>query len=83
MGMDPASRQVSISKSYGALLLHNFFVLLHMQLYNNLQPLNICLSYQGTLNLVEKLCQDHDVEVQFWADEIKNNVLTSESPVIV
>ena len=80
MGMDPASRQVSISKSYGALLLHNFFVLLHMQLYNNLQPL---MSYQGSLNLVEKLCQDHDVEVQFWADEIKNNVLTSESPVIV
>lgn len=35
------------------------------------------MSYQGTLNIVEKLSEDHDVEVQFWADEIVNNILTS------
>lgn len=49
----------------------------HMQLYNNLQPLNVCMSYQGTLNLVKKLCIDHDVKVQKWADEIKDNYLIS------
>ena len=38
----------------------------------NLQPLNICMSYQGTLNLMEKLSEDHDIEVQFWRDEMKD-----------
>ena len=38
----------------------------------NLQPLNICMSYQGTLNLIEKISEDHDVEVQYWCDQIKD-----------
>lgn len=46
-----------------------------VQLYYNLQPLNVCLSYQGTLNLIAQLSEDHDIEVQEWADEIKNNML--------
>ncbi len=29
------------------------------------------------LSRVEKLSVDHDVEAQFWTDEIKNNILTS------
>ena len=33
------------------------------------KPLNICLSYQGTLNIVSKISEDHDVEVQEWLDE--------------
>ena len=40
----------------------------------NLQPLNVCLSYQGTLNLVEKISEYHDVEVQFWQDELKERI---------
>ena len=38
----------------------------------NLQPLNICMSYQGTLNLIEKISEDHDVEVQYWCDQMKD-----------
>ena len=38
----------------------------------NLQPLNICMSYQGTLNLIEKIREDHDVEVQYWSDQMKD-----------
>ena len=47
----------------------------------NLQPLNICMSYQGTLNLVEKLSEDHDIEVQFWRDEMKDAFLKMENTV--
>ena len=35
-----------------------------------MQPLSICMSYQGTMNIVEKISQDHDMEVQIWADEL-------------
>ena len=35
----------------------------------NLQPLNIYMSYQGTLNLIEKISEDHDVEVLVWPNE--------------
>ena len=38
----------------------------------NLQPSNICMSYQGTLNLIEKISEDHDVEVQYWCDQMKD-----------
>lgn len=41
------------------------------------------MSYQGTLNIVEKLSEDHDVEVQFWADEIVKNILTSPVQITV
>ena len=43
-----------------------------------LQPLNVCMSYQGTLNLVAKLSADHDIEVQFWSDEMKEVFLNSK-----
>ena len=43
-----------------------------------LQPLNICMSYQGTLNLVAKLSADHAIEVQFWSDEMKEVFLNSK-----
>ena len=29
------------------------------------------MSYQSSLNTIEKLSEDHDVEVQFWCDEMK------------
>ena len=34
----------------------------------------VCMSYPGTLKMVEKLCEDHDVEVQFWCDDLKRNL---------
>ncbi len=41
-----------------------------IQVYANLQPLGVCMSYQGTMNIVEKISEDHDVEVEIWADEL-------------
>jgi len=29
------------------------------------------MSYQGTLNLVEHNAIDHDVEVQYWSDQMR------------
>ena len=40
----------------------------------NLQPLNVCMSYVGTLNIVEKISEYHNVEVQFWGDELKERI---------
>lgn len=53
---------------------------IYVQLFMNFQPLNVCLSYQGTLNLVEKISDDHDVPVFFWRDELKQN-LTKDTVV--
>ena len=39
-------------------------------MYTNLQPLNVCLSFQGTVNIIDKLSEDHDIEVQMWSDEL-------------
>ncbi len=36
------------------------------QVYLNLQPLNVCMSYQRTLNLISKVS---DIEVRLWSDE--------------
>ena len=47
-----------------------------------LQPLNVCMSYQGTLNLVAKLSADHDIEVQFWSDEMMEVFLNSKVRII-
>ena len=30
------------------------------------------MSYQGTMNVVKKISDDHDVEVEIWADELAN-----------
>ncbi len=45
----------------------------------NLQPLNVCLSYQATLNLVEAISEGHDVAVEHWllstgGDELKEKL---------
>ena len=44
----------------------------------NLQPLNICLSYQGTLNLVEAISEGYDVAVEYWGDELKKKLTSLE-----
>lgn len=31
----------------------------------------ICYSPSGTTKLIDKLCEDHDVEVKFWGDQMK------------
>lgn len=34
----------------------------------------VCLSYNGTLKVVDRLCEDHDIEVMFWNDELKSKL---------
>jgi len=44
----------------------------------NLQPLNICLSYMQTLRYVNNTSEHHDnIEVQYWADELKQGMQLS------
>ena len=42
----------------------------YLKVFTNLQPLNVCLTHEGTINIVNKLSEDHDVEVQYWCDEL-------------
>ena len=49
-------------------------ILFPWQIFHNLQPLNVCMSYQGTLIIVEKISEDHDKDVQFWADKMKEKI---------
>ena len=58
-------------------LLHNTFVL---QVYNILQPLSICLSYQSTLDTVDELCVDYDADVRDWRDTLQR-AIQAKSPV--
>ena len=49
-----------------------------------MQPLlGVCMSYQTTLNIVEKISQDHDMEVQIWADELANLIEKPSSVSII
>lgn len=48
-----------------------------------MQPLNVCLSYQGTLNTVENISEDHQVEVQMWQDELLPVVEKTSNPVSI
>lgn len=45
----------------------------------NLQPLNVCMSYQKTVDLVQLVSEDHDIEVQFWKDELVSLIDRSPS----
>ena len=40
------------------------------QVYCNLQPLNLCLSYKQTMRIVEKMSSDHDSEVIAWREKL-------------
>ena len=39
-----------------------------MQVFSCLNPLKLCLSHRGTLNVLNKICVDYDSEVQYWSD---------------
>ena len=45
-----------------------------MQVYNCLQPLMLCMSYYGTLKIIDQLCEDHDMEVYAWSDDLKQSL---------
>ena len=34
----------------------------------------VCLSHSGTLKLVDRLCEDYDVKVKFWSDELMDSL---------
>ena len=52
----------------------SYAMLYLMQVYANLQPLNVCLTYQGTANIVKKISQDYDAEVREWAKTLESNM---------
>ena len=51
----------------------NIAILFPWQFFHNLQPLNVCMSYKGTINIVEKISEDHDKDVEFGLMRWKKN----------
>ena len=47
----------------------------------NLQPLQVCMSYQRTNDIVKSISEDHDIEVQFWKDELLKTMESNFSRV--
>ena len=47
--------------------------LFNIEIYRCLQPLMVSLSPCGTTKLIDHLCEDYDVEVHWWGDNLKEN----------
>ena len=45
-------------------------VICTVQVFTNMQPLNVCLSYSGTMKIIGNISSDHDIDVQMWSDEL-------------
>ena len=41
----------------------------------------VCMTYEGTLKIINRLCEDHDIQVLFWGDELKSKLNERESTV--
>ena len=54
------------------IIIHSFIHL--FQVFQNMHPLSVCMSYQRTLDIVKVLSEDHDIEVSIWADELKKDM---------
>ena len=39
-----------------------------------MQPLGVCLTFQRTMDIVALISQDHDIDVQYWADELVKTI---------
>ena len=51
-----------------------FIVQITLQVYNCLQSLMITLSYTGTIKLIDRLSEDHDIKVQYWCHDLLENL---------
>ena len=50
------------------------YIKLSLQIYNCLQPFMVCMSARVTSRIVDKIVEDYNVEVLFWADELRDNL---------
>ena len=50
------------------------FTLHFVQVINRLQKLNVCMSHQTTVKLVEMLGSDFDTRVHYWRDSLINDL---------
>lgn len=65
-----ANKQVSVL----FMMLFSLLVLPTIQLYNCLQPLMVCLSYNGTIKHINHLAANFDDPVLKWRDRLTQNV---------
>ena len=52
-----------------------------VQVFANLQPLNLCLTYQGTANVIKKLSETYDAEAKEWASTLESTMEEPSQPV--
>ena len=46
----------------------------YLQVFLNMQQLNICMSYKQSLRILKEISEHHDIEVQIQADEMKEMI---------
>ena len=34
----------------------------------------MCLSYNGTMKIIQKNCEDHDIEAKYWAEGLLDKI---------
>ena len=56
-------------------------IIMFLQVFANLQPLQVCMSFKRTMEIVKDISQDHDIEVQEWADYLTPLIDTSSQTV--
>ena len=42
----------------------------------------MCLSYAGTIKIVNYVSEDHDIEVQFWSDQLVDKIYVQVSHLL-
>lgn len=55
----------------------------NMQVYCNLQPLNICLSLTGTMNIVKKISEGYNMAVLEWQDDLTKRIIKPQHNVSI
>lgn len=54
-----------------------------LQVYCNLQPLNICLSHKGSINIVQKISQGYDQSVLEWQEDLSEKISKPQADVSI
>ena len=67
-----AKKQVSI-KLKNLIIYIACVRLLSLQIFNCLQPLMVCMSAPVTSRIIDNVIDDYNVDVMFWADELKQH----------
>lgn len=54
-----------------------------IQVYNRLQKINICMSHQTVVRLIDQLGMDHDTDVKEWQSQLEQTLTRNLTQVYI